>query len=104
MKIVFSFIILTLSSSLFAQMDPNMPMHEGMKMPKSSGKSPFISTKQNYRIITETQIKSLEDSQDKGKASGTAIIFDGREAHVIIRTGPADDMLSYRIQGIRNPT
>jgi len=38
-----------------------------------------------------------------GKVEKNTITYTGKEIAIVVITGPADDMLSYRIQGIRNP-
>lgn len=39
-----------------------------------------------------------------GKKEGTSLSFTEKEIRLVIYTGPLEDMLSYRIQGMRNPT
>src|ERR1700755_857632 len=39
-----------------------------------------------------------------GKKEGANLVFTQTEIRLVATTGPEDDMLSYRIQGMRNPT
>ena len=47
----------------------------------------------------ETTITKGELSSDKGR-----LTFAQKEINLVARSGPEDDMLSFRIQGARNPT
>ena len=69
-------------------------------------KAPFISIESHKREIPKDDLAALEAAEPKAKvsASGKALIFPDSMISLIIRTGPEDDMLSYRVQGIRNPT
>lgn len=68
--------------------------------------APFVLLGSHKRAITKTQLESLESAHVKASTSANrkAIILPGDSIDLIIRTGPESDMLSYRIQGIRNPT
>ena len=67
--------------------------HESFKLVSSEKKT-----------IGPSQLASLEKDQTKGTLEGSNLILTGAEIRLVILTGPEDDMLSYRIQGVRNPT
>lgn len=96
-KTIFFFSCLVLLPvSIYGQM-------EGMNM-NASHRSPFSLTRRVSKTFSEEDISSLETKQRKGKVIGEhAILFEQTPAEIMIRTGSAEDMLSYRIQGIRNP-
>lgn len=56
--------------------------------------------------LSESDLKKAETMITKGKVSDdkSTLVFDQKDISLVIITGPEDDMLSYRIQGIRNPT
>lgn len=56
------------------------------------------------KTISEADIARLEKEQTIGKKDGTNLIFTDNTVRLVITTGPEDDMLSYRIQGMRNPS
>ena len=67
-------------------------------------KAPFELTGQKLQSLSEEDLSASESRNPKYKImDGHAIILDQPQAEVVIRTGPAEDMLSFRIQGIRNP-
>ncbi|MET0752763.1 MAG: hypothetical protein ABWZ66_05300 [Pyrinomonadaceae bacterium] len=45
----------------------------------------------------------IEAQRTLGKKDNTNLTFTEKEIRLVVLTGPEDDMLSYRIQGIRNP-
>lgn len=56
------------------------------------------------KTLTFEELVKLEKERTIGKKDGTTLTFTGKEIRLVITTGPDDDMLSYRIQGVRNPT
>jgi rusticyanin len=58
------------------------------------------SEKQN---VKKSELANIERSATPGKINGSDLSFDGKDIHLVITTGPEDDMLSFRIQGLRNP-
>src|SRR3954471_13181144 len=54
--------------------------------------------------LNETQLQAAEKKATAGKKESTNISFSQADIRLVIVTGPEDDMLSYRILGVRNPT
>lgn len=54
------------------------------------------------KTVKEADLAKLEKEQTTGTKENTNLTFAGKEIRLIAITGPEDDMLSYRIQGIRN--
>ena len=65
---------------------------------------PFTLVSSEKKTVKEADLASLEKSQTIGKKDKTTLTFTESEVRLVILTGPEDDMLSYRIQGMRNPT
>jgi hypothetical protein len=85
---------------LFAQMP-------GMDMPKPTSEKhqPLEFKSGASKVISEKDLTDAEANQDTGKGEvNHAIIYTQNSVQIVIRTGPPEDMLSYRILGIRNPT
>lgn len=66
---------------------------------------------QSFTLISSTKktiklddLIAAEKERTLGKKDGTNLTFTEQEIRLVIKTGPADDMLSYRILGIRNPS
>lgn len=67
---------------------------------------PFHFTAPVSKKLTSAQLEDAEKKSTVGvvdKAKNT-LTFSGEAVSIVVRTGPDDDMLSYRIQGVRNPT
>ncbi|HEX3100833.1 MAG TPA: hypothetical protein VHQ01_03520, partial [Pyrinomonadaceae bacterium] len=56
------------------------------------------------RTLTFEELTKIEKERTLGTKNGSTLTFSGKEIRLVVTTGPEDDMLSYRIQGIRNPT
>ncbi len=54
--------------------------------------------------LTFEELTKIEKERTIGKKNGTTLTFTEKEIRLVVTTGPEDDMLSYRIQGVRNPT
>lgn len=63
----------------------------------------FTLMSSEKKTVKESEIAQLEKDQTQGKRSGVDLTFTGKEVRLVVITGPEDDMLSYRIQGVRNP-
>lgn len=63
----------------------------------------FTLVSSERKTVREADLAALEKSQTIGKKDGKNLTFTELEIRIIVLTGPEDDMLSYRIQGIRNP-
>lgn len=56
------------------------------------------------KTITEAELATLEKGRTVATKDGKgALTFTGKEIRIVATTGPEDDMLSYRIDGLRNP-
>lgn len=69
-------------------------------------KLPFHFTGAVTKKLTSAQLNAAEKSSTVGvidKEKNT-LTFSGEAVSIVVRTGSEDDMLSYRIQGLRNPT
>lgn len=86
MKQLFLLAILTL---LFGV---NAFAHESFKLISSERKT-----------VKEADLASLEKNQTLGAKDKNNLTFTAQEIRLVALTGPEDDMLSYRIQGVRNP-
>ena len=55
------------------------------------------------KTIKLNDLIAVEKERTLGTKSGTNLTFTEKEIRLVVKTGPEDDMLSYRIQGVRNP-
>lgn len=65
---------------------------------------PFTLVSSKKLTVDKTQLLAADKEATAGKKDGTTISFAQADIRLVIVTGPEDDMLSYRILGIRNPT
>jgi hypothetical protein len=63
----------------------------------------FTLVSSEKKTIKESELAALEKNQTVGKKEGVNLTFTEGEIRLVVITGPEDDMLSYRIQGVRNP-
>jgi hypothetical protein len=70
----------------------NALAHESFKLVSSEKKT-----------LKLADLIKLEAERTLGKIDKTNLTFTEKEIRLVVLTGPDDDMLSYRIQGIRNP-
>jgi plastocyanin len=61
------------------------------------------SVSSEKKTIKEADIATFEKSRTVGTVEGSNLRFTTNNIRLIVLTGPEDDMLSYRIQGVRNP-
>ena len=66
--------------------------------------TPFTLVSSEKKTLKAADIAAIEKRQTLGTKTGTQLAFTQSEVRLVIVTGPEDDMLSYRIQGMRNPT
>lgn len=64
----------------------------------------FTLVSSEVKTVKAGDVASLEKGQTIGKREGSTLTFAEKEIRLVVITGPEDDMLSYRIQGVRNPT
>ncbi len=55
------------------------------------------------KTLNLAELIELEKGRTLGKKDGQNLTFTEKEIRLVVLTGPEDDMLSYRVQGIRNP-
>jgi plastocyanin len=65
---------------------------------------PFTLVSSEKKTIKAGELAELEKTRSEGIKSGTNLTFVEKNIRLLVTTGPEDDMLSYRIQGMRNPT
>lgn len=63
----------------------------------------FTLVSSQKKTIKLADLITLEKERTVGKKEGTNLTFTEKEIRLVIKTGPTDDMLSYRILGMRNP-
>src|SRR3954453_18039230 len=52
---------------------------------------------------TGPQLDQLQKQATVGTVSGQNLTFTGSDIKLVFTAGPEEDMLSYRVQGVRNP-
>lgn len=62
----------------------------------------FTLVSSEKKTVKESEIAQLVKQQTNGKKDKSNLSFTEKEIRLVVLTGPEDDMLSYRIQGIRN--
>ncbi|HMM79884.1 MAG TPA: hypothetical protein PKC65_07680 [Pyrinomonadaceae bacterium] len=65
---------------------------------------PFTLVSSAAKTITFDELLAAEKTRDLGVKGEGTLTFSKKEIRLVIATGPESDMLSYRIQGMRNPT
>ena len=53
--------------------------------------------------VTDAQLAELQKQATVGTVDGVNLTFSGTDIKLVFTSGPDDDMLSYRVQGMRNP-
>src|SRR6476660_7688507 len=64
----------------------------------------FTLVSSEKKTIKFEELVKIEAERTIGKKDKSTITFTEKEIRLVINTGPEDDMLSYRILGVRNPT
>ena len=64
----------------------------------------FTLVSSEKKMVKEADLAALEKAQTIGKKDRTTLTFTGNDIRLVVVTGPEDDMLSFRIQGVRNAT
>jgi plastocyanin len=64
----------------------------------------FTLVSSEKKTLKPDDLSKAEAERTVGKIDKTMLTFDQQEVRLVVTTGPEDDMLSYRIQGVRNPT
>lgn len=63
----------------------------------------FTLVSSEKKTVKESEMAQFEKSRTAAKVAGSNLTFAEKEIRLVVITGPEDDMLSYRIQGVRNP-
>src|SRR3982751_4472377 len=63
----------------------------------------FTLVSSTKKTIKEDDLAAIEKQQTVGTKGATDLTFTEKNISLVAVTGPEDDMLSYRIQGVRNP-
>ena len=63
----------------------------------------FTLVSSEKKAVKLSEVPKLETQQTKGKKAGSDLTFTETEIRLVVLTGPEDDMLSFRVQGTRNP-
>lgn len=64
----------------------------------------FTLVSSEKKQVGPADLAAHQKAQTLGKKEGSTLSFTQAEVRLVVTTGPDDDMLSYRIQGLRNPT
>lgn len=64
----------------------------------------FTLVSSEKKTVRATDIQTLQAAQSAAKKEGSNLTFTDKEVRIVVVTGPGDDMLSYRVLGVRNPT
>ncbi len=64
----------------------------------------FTLVSSETKTIKFEDLVKIEKERTMGKKDGTTLTFAEKDIRLVVTTGPEEDMLSYRIQGVRNPT
>ena len=71
--------------------------------PNAFAHQAFTLVSSQKKSVNQNDLTKLEKEQTIGKKDQTNLTFTGKEISFVVVTGPEDDMLSYRVQGVRNP-
>lgn len=63
----------------------------------------FTLVSSEKKTLKLQDLIAVEKERTPGKKDGSNLTFTEKEIRLVVKTGPADDMLSYRILGMRNP-
>ena len=66
--------------------------------------SAFTQMSSKTKTVKASDIAQSEKEQTPAKIEKNTLTFSEQNIRLVATTGPEDDMLSYRIQGVRNPT
>src|SRR5215211_2773975 len=63
----------------------------------------FTLVSSEKKVVKEEELSQIEKSRTVGKIENSNLVFTEKQIRLVVVTGPEDDMLSYRIEGVRNP-
>src|SRR6185369_2004353 len=64
----------------------------------------FTLVSSEKKTLKLDDLTKIEAQRTLGAKGTSDLTFTGTDLRLVILTGPEDDMLSFRIQGMRNPT
>ena len=65
--------------------------------------SAFTLVSSEKKTIKMAELSEIGNTRTVGTIAGSSLTFTTNDIRLVVLTGPEDDMLSYRIQDIRNP-
>ncbi|MEP6703267.1 MAG: hypothetical protein ABJB34_00515 [Acidobacteriota bacterium] len=63
----------------------------------------FTLVSSEKKTVKQSEMAQLEKTGTAGRVDGLNLSFTAKEVRLIVLSGPEEDMLSYRILGVRNP-
>jgi rusticyanin len=74
--------------------------------PHSAKASQFTMVALTTKVMPDASLGAADSTASKGAVSSDrkTITFKQKTVRLVVHTGPSSDMLSYRINGLRNPT
>jgi hypothetical protein len=69
----------------------------------AASQTSFTLESSERQTITSAGLAAQKELATRGKIDGNVLTFSAKDIRLVVTTGPEDDMLSYRIQGLRNP-
>lgn len=69
----------------------------------ASAHTAFTLVSSEKKTVKASELAEFEKGRSVGKIDGSNLSFTEKEIRLVVVTGPEDDMLSYRVQGVRNP-
>lgn len=96
-------VLAAFGSALGVIMASAAPAGARQARPAASG---FAAIFVRARSFAGASLAAAERSATRGavSADGKSLTFTGKAVRLVVETGPDNDMLSYRIAGLRNPT
>jgi rusticyanin len=78
----------------------------GAKPTPAQATGAFVVTGAKTKTLSDVQAAAAQKTTTRGAKSPDkkTLIFHGKSVRLVVATGPEDDMLSYRIGGLKNPT
>lgn len=69
----------------------------------AAAQSSFTLESSSQLTLTSAELEAREKAVVQGRVQGNILTFTQKDVRIVIATGAADDALSYRIQGLKNP-
>lgn len=68
----------------------------------ASAHQPFTLVSSEKKTLKASELADFEKGRTVGTIEQSNLFLTAKEIRLVVITGPEDDMLSYRIQGVRN--